>query len=233
MEVLNSTHFTKTCGGNHAGRKKCSGHRAFTRRNEFRKLLVPFSMWYFGIGVQPVLQRVEIINRNSTFTKAIDEMFHEVGRRLPNFRHSGTVCGTRSFEAVKNQQIRERSSIKSGERKEKSDLSACQELTSSIASKRSLTVAALNAHRSRDRQGAFGTVIAEVLITNPGFSNPQRQAARSCGRPSEDSGADCGAPARRIARNSQSRCCGHPRPSRFRCASADKDSSRDTGGSRG
>ena len=68
----------------------------------FRKLLVPLSSWYFGISVQPILQSVEITNRNPTFTKAVNEVFHEVGRRLPNFRHSDTVCETRSFEALRS-----------------------------------------------------------------------------------------------------------------------------------
>src|ERR1035438_7853274 len=88
--------------GNHARCEKCFGHCAFACQSEFWKLPVPFSKWYFGIGVQPILQCVEIINRNPTFTKAIDEMFHEVGRRLPNLRHSGTVYGTRSFEALRS-----------------------------------------------------------------------------------------------------------------------------------
>ena len=42
---------------------------------------------------------------------------------------------------------------------------ACHEITSSVACNRSLTVAALNAHRSRDREGAVGTGVTERGLT--------------------------------------------------------------------
>ena len=87
---------------NHAGREKCLGYFAFTSQCESGKFLVPLSRRHIGIGVQPILQFVEIGNRNSTFTKTIDKMFHEERRRLLNFRHSGTVCGRRSAEALRS-----------------------------------------------------------------------------------------------------------------------------------
>src|ERR1017187_5073515 len=43
-------------------------------------------------------------------------------------------------------------------------LRVCQEITDSVARGRSLTVAALNAHRSRDREGAFGMVVSERAL---------------------------------------------------------------------
>src|ERR1039457_4193118 len=87
--------------GNHAGREERLGNFAFACEGELRELLVPLSRWHLGIGTQPVVQCVEIIHRNPPFTEALNQVLHEVGRRLPNSRHSGTVCGTRSFEALR------------------------------------------------------------------------------------------------------------------------------------
>src|ERR1035437_9155437 len=88
--------------GDHARGGECLWDFAFACQREFRKLLVPLFGWELRIRAQPVLQCVEIINRNPPFTRAINQMLHEVGRRLPNFRHSGTVYGTQSFEVLRS-----------------------------------------------------------------------------------------------------------------------------------
>src|ERR1019366_9364276 len=74
---------------------------AFARESESSEALIPFPMWHMWhirIGGQPAVQFVEIGDRNPAFPKTQRQVVHDwTGRRLPNFRHSGTVCGIRSF----------------------------------------------------------------------------------------------------------------------------------------
>src|SRR5207247_3264768 len=80
---------------NHVRCEKRLGHFAFTNEKEFRKSLVPLSSRYFRIGIQPILQCIEVRDRNPIFTKALNEMLHEVRRGWPpNFRHSDIAYGT-------------------------------------------------------------------------------------------------------------------------------------------
>jgi hypothetical protein len=53
-------------------------------------------------------------------------------------------------------------------------LRVCHEITCSFVANRSLTVAALKAQRSRDREGAVGTVISERPLRFPVRETPQK-----------------------------------------------------------